>query len=204
MTAGVVVIDSGSGNLRSVERALAAAGGEPQVTSDPEVVSKAERIFVPGQGAFGDCVSALHDRGLDQAIREVVASGRPYFGICLGLQILFEDSEESPGTHGLGLLEGQVKRFSPEVGKVPHMGWNAVRKGHTGIPMLKGIPEDTYFYFTHSYYAVPKSDQDVALRCDYGVPFVAAIQHENLFACQFHPEKSQGAGLKLLTNFFAQ
>jgi glutamine amidotransferase len=204
MTAGVAVIDSGSGNLRSVERALTAAGGRVQVTADPEVVAKAERIFVPGQGAFGDCVSVLQERGLDQAIREVVASGRSYFGICLGLQILFEDSEESPGSRGLGLLQGQVKRFSPEVGKVPHMGWNSVRPTREGLAMLAGIPADTYFYFTHSYYAAPAIDRDVALECDYGGAFVAAIEHENIFACQFHPEKSQGAGLKLLNNFLTQ
>lgn len=204
MTAAVAVIDSGSGNLRSVERALAAAGARPQVTSDPEIVAKAERIFVPGQGAFGDCVSSLHERGLDQAIREVVASGRPYFGICLGLQILFESSEESPKSRGLGLLEGEVRHFSPEVGKIPHMGWNSVRASRPDLPMLEGIPDDTYFYFTHSYYALPKRDQDVALQCDYGGPFVAAIEHDNLFACQFHPEKSQGAGLKLLSNFISR
>jgi glutamine amidotransferase len=203
MPVDVAVVDSGSGNLRSVERALAEAGAQPEVTSDPERIARAGRIVVPGQGAFGDCVTNLKDRGLDQAIREVIAAGRPYFGICLGLQLLFEDSEESPGTEGLGVFPGSVVRFSPEVGKVPHIGWNSVTSTRS-LPLLADIPENTYFYFIHSYYAQPKRDEMVALRCDYGGSFVAAVQHENVFACQFHPEKSQAAGLKLLQNFVSQ
>ena len=197
------MIDSGSGNLRSVERAILAVGGRPLVTADPEVVAGAGRIVVPGQGAFGDCVDNFRERGLDQAVTEVIAAGRPYFGICLGLQILFAESEECPGSRGLGILPGTVRRFDPGVGKVPHMGWNSVT-AEDALPMLKDIPQHTYFYFTHSYYALPKSDGIVALRSDYGGSFVAAIQHENIFACQFHPEKSQGAGLRLLQNFIEQ
>lgn len=203
MPVDVVVVDSGSGNLRSVERALAAAGAHPQLTSDPERIAKAGLVVVPGQGAFGDCVKTLRKRGLDQAILEHIQNGYPYFGICLGLQILFEDSEESPDHKGLGVLSGHVKRFAPEVGKVPHMGWNSVTSARS-LPLLADIPENTYFYFTHSYYAVPKSDEVVALRCDYGGSFVAAVQEDNVFACQFHPEKSQAAGLKLLQNFIEQ
>jgi glutamine amidotransferase len=203
MGVDVAVIDSGSGNLRSVERAILASGGKPQVTADPEVVVKAGRIVVPGQGAFGDCVANLRERGLDQAIAEVIKGGRPYFGICLGLQILFAESAECSGSLGLDILAGQVRRFDASVGKVPHMGWNSVTAPRT-IPMLSDIPQDTYFYFTHSYYALPKNDGIVALRSDYGGSFVAAIQHENIFACQFHPEKSQGAGLRLLRNFVEQ
>lgn len=200
MPVDVAVVDSGSGNLRSVERALAASGANPRFTSDPEEVAKADGIVVPGQGAFGDCMDNLRERGLDQAIREFIKSGKPYFGICLGLQILFEDSEESPESQGLSILEGNVRRFLPSAGKVPHMGWNSTTSARS-LPLLADIPENTYFYFTHSYYAVPKSDGMVALRCHYGGSFVAAIQHENIFACQFHPEKSQAAGLKLLQNF---
>lgn len=203
MSRDVAVVDSGSGNLRSVERALEAVGARVMLTSDPDVVARATRIVVPGQGAFGDCVENLRERGLDEAIGEVIASGRPYFGICLGLQILFESSEECDGGRGLGLLPGRVRRFDPGVGKVPHMGWNSVRSSRE-LALLAQIPEDTYFYFTHSYYALPKSDDIVALRCDYGGSFVAAVHHENIFACQFHPEKSQGAGLRLLKNFVEQ
>jgi glutamine amidotransferase len=200
MPRDVAVVDSGSGNLRSVERALEASGANPRFTSDPDVVAKADGIVVPGQGAFGDCVQNLRERGLDQAIAEVIKSGKPYFGICLGLQILFEDSEESPNDPGLSILEGSVHRFLPSAGKVPHMGWNTTTSARS-LPLLADIPENTYFYFTHSYYALPKSDGVVALRCHYGGSFVAAIQHENIFACQFHPEKSQAAGLRLLQNF---
>ena len=208
MGAAVAVIDSGSGNLRSVERALIAAGAKPLVTSDPDLVAQADRIVVPGQGAFGDCVRNLRSRGLDEAIAQAIASGKPYFGICLGLQILFESSEEGSKSEdgeaaGLGLLKGHVKRFDPKVGKVPHMGWNSVVKTHE-YHVLNGIDDGTYFYFIHSYYAAPDDDACVVLRCDYGGPFVAAVQQDNIFACQFHPEKSQGAGLRLLANFMAQ
>tara|TARA_R110002096_G_scaffold16898_3_gene57781 strand:+ start:47609 stop:48304 length:696 start_codon:yes stop_codon:yes gene_type:complete len=225
-----VVIDSGSGNLRSVHRALEAAGTTPELTADPDAVRRADRIVVPGQGAFGDCVHNLEKHGLNEAIIEAVTSGTPYFGICLGLQVLFASSEESEG-RGLELLEGKVRRFSPDVGKVPHMGWNSVtwnssesdcsigdsnhdsgardlerRSPKSGDnkhldPILVGIPQNTYFYFTHSYHVEP-SDQDViALRCHYGHDVVAAVRKDNIFACQFHPEKSQGAGIALLANF---
>jgi glutamine amidotransferase len=197
-----VVIDSGSGNLRSVQRALEACGTVPEFTSDPDVVRKADRIVVPGQGAFGDCVHNLEKHGLNEAIIEAAKAGTPYFGICLGLQILFASSEESEG-RGLGLLGGDVQQFSPDVGKVPHMGWNSVTWDYSESrdPILEGIPQETYFYFTHSYHVEPTDSNVIALRCHYGHDFVAAIRSENLFACQFHPEKSQGAGLALLTNF---
>ncbi len=203
MPADVAVVDSGSGNLRSVERALIAVGARPVVTSDPEIVAGAARVVVPGQGAFGDCVANLREHGLDQAIREILAKGRPYLGICLGLHVLFEESEECPDSRGLGILPGSVRRLAPEVGKVPHMGWNSVVSKRR-LALLANIPENTYFYFTHSYYVEAKSNAIVALECDYGGPFVAAVQRENIFATQFHPEKSQGAGLKLLQNFIEQ
>ena len=197
----IAVVDSGYGNLRSVEKALAKVGGAPRVVSDPDQVRKADRIVVPGQGAFGDCAAAFRDRGLGDAIREVIAAGRPYLGICLGLQMLFDESEEHGPVAGLGLLAGRVVKFRPTdpAQKVPHMGWNRVTGG--GDPLLAGIPEDAYFYFVHSYYVAPADESIVALRCDYGGSFTAAIRKDNLFACQFHPEKSQTVGLELLANF---
>lgn len=202
MSADIAVIDSGSGNLRSVEKALQKVGGRPVVTSDPDVVVRARRIVVPGQGAFADCRRNLAERGLDEAIREVIGDGRPFFGICLGLQVLYESSEEHGPAVGLGLLKGQVVRFRPQdrTLKVPHMGWNQVHLVHSER-LLDGIPSGTDFYFVHSYYVVPRDDSTIALRCRYGVEFAAAVRKDNLFACQFHPEKSQKAGLRLLQNF---
>ena len=197
----VAVVDSGSGNLRSVERALAAAGGEPYLTGDPDRIARADRIVVPGQGAFADCMRTMKERGLDQAVREVIRAGRPYLGICLGLQILFEQSEEHGTTPGLGILPGKVIKFTAAGGrKVPHIGWNQVR-AHRPEPMLAGIPDGAHVYFIHSYYAVPDDANVVSLSCDYGGEFCAAVRHDNLFACQFHPEKSQAVGLHLLGNF---
>jgi len=202
MTADIAVIDSGSGNLRSVEKALRKVGGDPVVTSDPDVVRRARRIVVPGQGAFAACRHSLQARGLDQAIREVIADGRPYFGICLGLQLLYESSEEHGPVPGLGILRGQVVRFRPDERslKVPHMGWNGVHV-ERGERLFSGIPSGSHFYFVHSYYVVPQDRESIALRCRYGIEFAAAIRTGNLFACQFHPEKSQTAGLRLLANF---
>ncbi len=196
----IAVVDSGSGNLRSVERALAHVGGAPVLTKDPDVVRRADRVVVPGQGAFADCMAAMNESGLGEAIREVVRAGRPYLGICLGLQILFEDSEEHGPVAGLGLLRGHVVRFPRGPLKVPHIGWNQVRPVKSE-PLLDGIPEEAHFYFIHSFVAVPAEARQVALTCDYGGPFCAAVREGNLFACQFHPEKSQAMGLRLLENF---
>ncbi len=196
----IAVVDSGSGNLRSVERALAHVGGAPILTKDPDVVRKADRVVVPGQGAFADCMAAMSASGLGDAIRELVRAGRPYLGICLGLQILFDDSEEHGPVAGLGLLRGRVVRFPHGQLKVPHIGWNQVR-GLRREPLLAGIPDQAHFYFIHSYVAVPAEARQVALTCDYGGPFCAAVRVENLFACQFHPEKSQAVGLRFLENF---
>lgn len=198
----VAVIDTGSGNLRSVQKALAKVGGKPVVTSDPDVVRRADRVVVPGQGAFGQWVKALTARGLEESLREVIAGGRPYLGICLGLQVLFDQSEEQGPVNGLGLLGGDVVKFRPtdRALKVPHMGWNAVAQ-RSDDPLLRGIAPGAYFYFIHSYYVVPKDDGIVALTAEYGQQFVAAVRKDNVFACQFHPEKSQAVGLKLLANF---
>jgi imidazole glycerol-phosphate synthase subunit HisH len=191
----IAVVDACSGNLRSVERALAQVGGQVVVTRDPEVIRRADKVVVPGQGAFGEFAKGIAERGLGEALREALASGRPFLGICLGLQVLFEDSEE--GGVGLGALEGHVVKFRD--GKVPHIGWNQVWRERED-PLMKGIDDGAYFYFVHSYYPVPR-DGVVALSCDYNGKFCAAIRHENLFAVQFHPEKSQALGLKLLENF---
>jgi glutamine amidotransferase len=196
----IAVVDSGSGNLRSVAKALERAGGAPVVTSDPEQVRRADRVVVPGQGAFRDGMRGLSARGLDDAVREVVRAGRPYLGICLGLQLLFEESEEHGPVRGLGLLPGRVVRFADRPGlKVPHMGWNDVHLVRDE-PLWRGLADGAHVYFVHSYYAVPAPGLS-CLEVDYGGRFCAAIRQGNVFACQFHPEKSQAVGLALLENF---
>jgi glutamine amidotransferase len=202
----VAVVDTGSGNLRSVEKALARAGGHATITADPERVARAERVVVPGQGAFGGCVAGLGRDGgaLRQAVLESIARGTPYLGICLGLQVLFEGSDEDPECRGLGLLPGRVTRFAvrPPL-KVPHMGWNAcTRRGAAErSPALRSVAEGSWFYFVHSYYPVPADPRDVALETDHGGRLCVAVARENLTGCQFHPEKSQEAGLALLSRF---
>jgi glutamine amidotransferase len=199
----VAVVDLGLGNLRSVERALFRAAGEAKiacttiVTSDPERARQADKIVVPGQGSFGAAAEGL-DCGWRDALREQIELKKPYLGICLGLQLLFDTSEEMPGARGLGVFEGGVVRLPKEAGKTPHMGWNTVAaSGRSLLPT-----EDTYFYFTHTFVVVPR---DPALACgitEYGsTRFVSAVAKENLFACQFHPEKSQLAGQALLARF---
>ena len=198
----IAIVDTGSGNLRSVEKALHHVGGTPVVTSDPEVVRRAARLVVPGQGAFASCMRGLSG-DLGEAVLEGVRAGRPYLGICLGLQILFEESEEGTGTtRGLGLLGGQVVRIRPKDAslKVPHMGWSSMRQVRPD-PLLDGVPDGAFAYFVHSYRAVPRDPQVTVLSADYDGELCAAIRKDNLFAVQFHPEKSQGVGLRLLENF---
>jgi glutamine amidotransferase len=200
-TPAIAVVDSGSGNLRSVERALARVGGAPRLTSDPDAVRRADLVVVPGQGAFADCMAEMRRRGLDEAVREVVRSGKPYLGICLGLQILFDESEEHGPVAGLGILRGRVVKFRGGGGlKVPHMGWNQIERRRSE-PLLAGLPQGAHFYFIHSYFVQPAELELTALTCDYGGSFCAAVRRDNLFACQFHPEKSQAVGLRLLANF---
>lgn len=198
----IAIVDVCSGNLRSVERAIAKVGGDVVVTRDPEVVRKADKIVVPGQGAFGVFMHGLVERGLGGALREAIASGRPYLGICLGLQILFDESEEQGPVAGLGILGGKVVRLAPadHALKVPHMGWNRVEQRRPE-PMLAGIPDGAYFYFVHSFHAVPADPAILALESTHGVRVCAAVRRDNIFACQFHPEKSQAVGLRLLANF---
>ena len=201
----IAVVDACSGNLRSVEKALAHVGGAPVLTRDPEVVRKADKVVVPGQGAFGAFAAGLAEASLEPALREALVSGKPFLGICLGLQVLFDDSEEQGPVRGLGLVPGHVRRFRPRdpALKVPHMGWNRVIRTEAAArePLLAGIPDDAHFYFVHSYHVVPDDDAVTVLACDYGERFTAAIRKDNLFACQFHPEKSQAVGLRLLENF---
>jgi glutamine amidotransferase len=199
--ARIVVADLGSGNLRSVEKALTTVGAEALVSADADVVARADKLVVPGQGAFGACAAALDGGGgaLRQAIGAFLASGRPFFGICIGMQLLFERSDENPEALGLGLLPGRVRRFADRPGlKIPHMGWNQTRRG----PAAAGdVADGDFFYFVHSYYPDPARPEDVALTSEHGAPFCAAVRRGPVFGTQFHPEKSQAAGLALLRGF---
>jgi glutamine amidotransferase len=197
----IAVVDVCSGNLRSVERALEHVGGDVVVTRDAETVRRADKIVVPGQGAFGVFMRGLDERGLGDALREAIASGRPFLGICLGLQILFDASEEQGPCKGLGVLAGNVVKIAPGDArlKIPHIGWNRV--SGRGDPLLHGTGDAPHVYFVHSYHAVPADRSIVVLEAEHGVPVCAAIRKDNLFACQFHPEKSQAVGLQILRNF---
>ena len=208
-----IVVDTGSGNLRSVEKAaeaaaqLASGRGLPVTrTGDPDVIRKAERLILPGQGAFGDLAKAMQN-GVGPAVLEFIQTGKPFFGICVGLQLLFETSEEAPGVRGLGIFRGQVKRLVGGAGiKIPHMGWNSLNFEAKQPQLLATCgAEGRYFYFVHSFHAVPAESGVLLATVDYGTNRVtAAVGRDNVFATQFHPEKSQRAGLLLLTEFFSQ
>jgi glutamine amidotransferase len=197
----VAVIDYDAGNTLSVTRALERVGARVDLTPDPGRVARADAVVLPGVGAFGDCVRKLEERGMDRACRDAIGSGKPFLGVCVGLQVLFEGSEESPGVGGLGALPGEVVRF--EVGdlKVPHMGWNQLDVARTH-PVLEGLDGEA-FYFVHSYYPDPAERSDVLGTAEYGVRFCAAAGRDNLVAVQFHPEKSSRAGLELYENFLS-
>jgi glutamine amidotransferase len=196
---GVAVVDYDAGNTLSVTRALEKVGARVDLTPDSGRVARADAVVLPGVGAFGDCMRKLRERGMDDACREVLRSGKPFLGVCVGLQVLFEGSEESPGVEGLGVLPGTVKRFKVENLKVPHMGWNQldVAREHPVFEELDGEA----FYFVHSYYPDPAERGDILGTAEYGGEFCAAAGRENLAAVQFHPEKSSRAGLKLYENF---
>lgn len=200
----IALIDYGAGNLRSVENALRALGLDLQIAADPAGLDGATHMVLPGVGSFGDCMAQLRKRGLLEPIRDWLAAGRPYLGICLGYQILFDTSEESPGVEGLGVVPGIVRRFTPLAGqKIPHMGWNSAVPRHPESPNWAGLGAEPYFYYVHSYFPVPDDPSVIAAETRYGgETFAAAIERPNLLACQFHPEKSQHAGLQLLRNFF--
>ena len=203
----IAVVDYGAGNLRSVAKALERAGLDAQLTDDPDALRRADAIALPGAGAFADAMAGLRSRGLDEALHEEIERGRPYLGLCLGLQLLFQESDEHGRTPGLGILRGRIERFAPadEQGRtlrVPHIGWNTVRWSGAH-PVAARLPAEDFFYFVHSYRAVPEDSKLAVGCCDYGGPFAAAVARDNLFAVQFHPEKSQDAGRKLLDAFVA-
>ena len=206
MSARIAVIDTGICNLRSVTKALEAVGAAPVVVRTPLELdgSGAEALVLPGVGALRDCVLSLCSSGLDGAVREWIRLERPFLGVCLGMQALFDESEEG-GVKGLGILAGRVVRFRlPRPLKVPHMGWNTVRFLQPGSPLQEGLAQDgESFYFVHSYHCAPQDRSLVLAECDYGRPFVAAIARGRVFATQFHPEKSQAKGLRIYRNFAA-
>lgn len=197
----VAIIDYDAGNIRSVEKALQYLGQDVVITRDRETLLSADQVILPGVGSFGDAMEKLRNYGLETVIKEIVAKGTPFLGICLGLQMLFESSEESPGVKGLSLLKGEIRRIPAKQGlKIPHMGWNAlaVKEGAT---LFKGIAEHPYVYFVHSYYLSAQEEEDVAATTFYSTTIHASVEKGNLFACQFHPEKSGAVGLKILDNF---
>lgn len=202
------IIDYGAGNIKSVENALQRLGGDPVLTADPAVILSADHVILPGVGAFGEAMERLHESGMDAVIRQAVQKGIPFLGICLGLQLLFDSSEESPGVQGLGILPGRILRL-PEEGpaesstvhyKVPEIGWNDLtypRKGR----LFVGVPEHSYVYFVHSYYLKADDPSIVTARTTYSTQIDASVEKDNVFACQFHPEKSEQVGMQILTNF---
>lgn len=197
----ITIVDYGMGNLRSVQKAFERIGAEATIAASPQEVGAAERLVLPGVGAFRDAISELRRADLVAPILDHLAAGRPFLGICLGLQLLFEVSEEGGEHEGLGVIPGRVRRFPDEPGfKVPHMGWNRL-KPQGDCAVFADIPADGHFYFVHSYHVVPNDEAVVAARTDYILPFVSAVARDNLFAVQFHPEKSQRHGLQLLKNF---
>ncbi len=196
----IAIVDYGMGNLKSVEKGFLKVSCEAQVTSDPSVIEKAKGIVIPGVGAFRDCINRLKQLKLVDVIYKSIEKGKPYLGICLGLQLLFTESEEFGRYEGLDIIKGKVKRF-PEMGlKIPHMGWNRVHIKRSPT-VFEEIPDGSYFYFVHSYYVEPEDPSVVAATTEYGIEFTSMVWHDNIIAMQFHPEKSQTLGLKVLEGF---
>lgn len=197
------IIDYGAGNLMSVKKALDFIGAQSIITSDPSEIESADSVILPGVGSFGDAMRSMRERGLDSAVKKAALSGKPFLGICLGLQLLFAESDETPGAKGLSLLDGNISEIPKTNGlKVPHMGWNSVEI-RANSRLFKNIPNGSYFYFVHSYYLNGAASSKVAATTEYGVKIQCAVERENLFATQFHPEKSGDAGLQILKNFIA-
>ncbi|HET7058658.1 MAG TPA: imidazole glycerol phosphate synthase subunit HisH [Nitrospiraceae bacterium] len=208
----IAIIDYGMGNLRSVHKAFAAVGHDAVVTRDPHVLNKASHLVLPGVGAFADCMANLEQYGLIDPIRKGIVSGKPFLGICLGLQLLFTESEEFGMHKGLDIVPGKVRRFqfspgsgmstspTPSAPKVPHMGWNELTVKRVAPP-LQNLPNGTHVYFVHSYYVEPSDPSIIATMTNYGTSFVSSIWRDNVFACQYHPEKSQTIGLQIVKNF---
>ena len=195
----VAIIDYGVGNLRSVEKAFSATGCDAVVTGDESTLRSAERLVLHGVGAFSACMNALRERGLDSLVREQVARGTPLLGVCVGMQLLFDESEEFGRTTGLGLLSGQVRRFAGDL-VVPQVGWNQIKQ-KLAHPLFADIHDDSFFYFVHSYYCEPSAAKVTIGETDYGESYASVVAYENICGVQFHPEKSQSAGLRLLHNF---
>lgn len=197
----IAIIDYDAGNLKSVEKALGALGHEAVITRDRDMILSADHVVLPGVGAFGDAMEKLHKYNLVNTIYDVADKKIPFLGICLGLQLMFERSDESDGVSGLGLFKGEILRIPPKEGlKIPHMGWNSIAI-RPGTRLFRDIPQESYVYFVHSYYLKAQDEDIVAATTSYSVNIHAAVEHENLFACQFHPEKSSEVGLKILENF---
>ena len=197
----IAIIDYDAGNIRSVEKALQFLGQEVKITRDREEILGADKVVLPGVGSFGDAMGKLHQYGLVEVIRQVAEKKTPFLGICLGLQLLFERSDESPGVEGLGILKGEILRIPEGEGrKIPHMGWNSLELWNQGR-LFAGISGEPYVYFVHSYYLKARDEQIVKAATEYGVTIHASVEQDNIFACQFHPEKSSDTGLQILKNF---
>ena len=196
----IALVDYGAGNLRSVFKALESIGGDVKIVDTAEEIAAADAVILPGVGNFGDGMNKIRERKLEQPILDAIASGKPFLGICLGMQLLLEESEEAPGVKGLGVFKGKVVHFPAGIEKVPHMGWNdiTIKSQH---PCFEGIKDEDYFYFVHSYYAAPENPDVTLATCDYIHQFTAVIGKDNIFATQYHPEKSQDKGLQILKNF---
>ncbi len=197
----IAIIDYGAGNLRSVQKALAHVGGEAIITDNPQKILRANQVILPGVGSFGDCMKQLHNKNLVTTVHEVVNNGTPFLGICLGLQLLFESSEESPGVAGLGVLPGKIKKIpSYKDLKIPHIGWNSLDFTKPS-PLFSSLEQGAFVYFIHSYYMQPTNPDIVIASTNYGATLPIALQRDNVFATQFHPEKSGDVGLTILENF---
>lgn len=197
----IAVIDYDAGNIRSVEKALLLLGQEVCITQDAGEILSADKVILPGVGAFGDAMDNIRKRGLEPVIRQVADKGTPFLGICLGLQLLFERSEEAPGVKGLGLIKGEILKIPEKEGmKIPHMGWNSLHLEHDG-KLFRGIEEQAYVYFVHSYYLKAEDENIVKASTEYCTHIHASVEKGNIFACQFHPEKSSDVGLHILKNF---
>ena len=197
----IAIIDYDAGNIKSVEKAVLALGEEPIVTREREKILSADKVILPGVGSFGDAMEKIRSYGLEEVIQEVVANKTPFLGICLGLQLLFEQSEESPGVKGLGILKGKILRIPDKEGlKIPHIGWNSLKFPKEGR-LFKGLKEDSYVYFVHSYYLKAEEEEIVTATTEYSTLIHASVEKDNVFACQFHPEKSSDVGLTILKNF---
>lgn len=197
----IAIIDYDAGNIKSVEKALDLLGQNVVITGEPEKIQEADKVILPGVGAFGDAMANLRRTGLDHVIRQVTERGTPFLGICLGLQLLFERSDEAPGVEGLGILKGEILRIPDKEGlKIPHMGWNSLHLENNGR-LFRGVKEGAYVYFVHSYYLKAAEESIVKASTEYSVHIHASVEKDNIFACQFHPEKSSDVGISILKNF---